>query len=287
MKSEKLSLGELLWHPLKRSNVMNRIIVCVKPVPDPKHWHEVSMDPVSMTLKREGIPNILNPLDKHALEAALSIRDRQGGEVVLLSMAPPFVGSSLKEGLAMGADRSILLSDQIFAGSDTLATSLILAAGCRWIGEFDLIFLGDFSIDGSTAQVCSQLAEFLDLPNVMHVIGLDWQNKDKVIITQKIEQGYTRLEATVPLVLSVRKELNRPRYIPFSGIIEAEQKEIKVLTNEDLKIDAGRIGLTGSPTKMAGLEIRRFKRAKEKLDGSLDEIVQKLADKIYQCNITE
>jgi len=265
-----------------------KIIVCVKPVPDPQHWHKVSMDPVTMTLKREGIPNIINPLDKHALEAAICLREMTGGEgeVVLLSMAPPFVDATLREGLAMGADRAVLLSDQIFAGSDTLATSLVLAAGCRWIGEFDLVILGNFSIDGSTAQVCSQLAEFLDLPNVMHVIGLECQNQNKMIITQKIEQGYVKLEAATPLVLSVRKELNKPRYIPFTGIIEAESKEIKVLTNEDLKIDPVLIGLEGSPTKMAGLEVRRFQRAREKLEGSIDEIVQQLADTIYQCNIT-
>ncbi len=118
---------------------MKRIIVCVKPVPDPKHWHEVSMDPETKTLKREGIPSVLNPLDKHALEAALSIREEKGGEVVLLSMAPPFAESTLREGLAMGADRAVLLSDPLFAGSDTLATAYILAAGCRWVGEFDLI----------------------------------------------------------------------------------------------------------------------------------------------------
>jgi len=244
------------------------------------------MDPVSMTLKREGIPNILNPLDKHALEAALCIRDLSGAEVVLLSMAPPFADATLKEGLAMGADRAVLLSDRMFAGSDTLATSIVLAAGCRWIGEFDLVVLGNFSIDGSTAQVCSQLAEFLDLPNVMHVIGLDLQNQGELVLTQKIEQGYVRLAATPPLVLSVRKELNKPRYIPFTGIIEAESKEIKVLTNEDLKIDPASIGLEGSPTKMAGLEVRRFERAKERLEGSVDEIIRKLADRIYQCNIT-
>ena len=265
---------------------MKRIIVCVKPVPDPKHWHDVSMDPVSMTLKREGIPNIINPLDKHALEAALSIRELRGGEVVLLSMAPPFAASILMEGLAMGADRAVLLSDKMFAGSDTLATSRILAAGCRWIGEFDLVLLGNFSIDGSTAQVCSQLAEFLDLPNVMHVIDLNWQNQDKMIIIQKIEQGYIKLDSETPLVLSVRKELNKPRYTTFAGIIAAESKEITVLTNEELKVDTTLIGLKGSPTKMAGLEVRRFERAKEKLEGSIEEIVQKLSDKIYQCNIT-
>ncbi|MGD8449551.1 MAG: electron transfer flavoprotein subunit beta/FixA family protein [Desulfobacterales bacterium] len=265
---------------------MKRIIVCVKPVPDPQHWHKVSMDPVTMTLKREGIPNILNPLDKHALEAALCIREMKGGEVVLMSMAPPFAESTLKEGLAMGADRAFLLSDKMFAGSDTLATSRVLAAGCRWIGEFDMVMLGNFSIDGSTAQVCSQLAEFLDLPNIMHVVGLELQNHGKMIVTQKIEQGYVKLEATSPLVLSVRKELNKPRYITFTGIIEAESKEIKVLTNQDLNIDPGLIGLEGSPTKMAGLEVRKFERKKERLEGSIDEIVQQLADKIYQCNIS-
>jgi electron transfer flavoprotein beta subunit len=264
---------------------MKRIIVCIKPVPDPKHWGEVSMDPVTKTLRREGIPSIINPLDKHALEAALSIREAQEGEVVVLSMAPPFTTPIIREGLAMGADRAILLSDPLFAGSDTLATALILAAGCRYIGEFDMVLCGNLSIDGSTAQVCSQLAEFLDLPNVMHVIGLDWQDKERIIITQKIEHGYVRLEAAAPLVLSVRKELNKPRYIPFTGIIEAESKEIMPLTNKDLQIDPSIISLDGSPTKMADLEIRRFERAKERLRGSVEEVAVKLADKIYQYGI--
>ena len=263
---------------------MNRIIVCIKPVPDPKHWDKVTMDPTTQTLKREGIPSIINPLDKHALEAALAIREAQGGEVALLSMAPPFVESTIREGLAIGADRAVLLSDPVFAGSDTLATANILAAGCRWIGKFDMVFCGNLSIDGSTAQVCSQLAEFLDLPNVMHVIGLEWEDAN-LLVTQKMEHGYTKLKASLPLIISVRKELNKPRYIPFAGIIAAEKKEIKVLSNEDLKLDATLIGLDGSPTKMAGLEIRRFARAKETLEGSAEEIVEKLVDKIYQYGI--
>jgi electron transfer flavoprotein beta subunit len=119
----------------------------------------------------------------------------------------------------------------------------------------------------------------------MHVIGLDWQDKEKILVTQKIEHGYVRLEAAPPLVLSVRKELNKPRYIPFTGIIEAESKEIMQLSNEDLQIDPAHIGLDGSPTKMADLEIRRFERAKERLQGSVEEVAVKLADKIYQYGI--
>lgn len=261
---------------------MKRIIVCVKPVPDPTHWDQLSMDPVTKTLKRQGIPTILNPLDKHALEAALSIQAAYEGEVVLLSMAPPFVTSPLKEGLAMGADRAVLLSDPVFAGSDTLATAHILAAGCGWIGEFDLVLCGNLSIDGSTAQVSSQLAELLALPNVMHVIDLDWQDEKHVIITQKIEHGHVKLKASLPLVISVRKELNKPRYIPFAGIVAAESKDITVLSNEHLKVAPELIGLEGSPTRMAGLEIRRFEREQDRLDGSVEEIVEKLLDRIHR-----
>jgi electron transfer flavoprotein beta subunit len=264
---------------------MKKIIVCIKPVPDPKHWDKVVMDPVTQTLNREGIPTIINPLDKNALEAALMIREAQEGEVVLLSMAPPFADSIIREGLAMGADRAVLLSDKVFAGSDTLATAHILAAGCRWIGDFDLVLCGNLSVDGSTAQVCSQLGELLDIPSVMHVIGVDCENQDTLVLTQKIEHGYAKLRAQGPLVVGVRKEVNKPRYTPFTGIIAAETKEIKVHTNEDLQLDPALMGLDGSPTKMAGMEMRRFERAKEKLEGVPDEIVQKLVEKIYQYGI--
>jgi electron transfer flavoprotein beta subunit len=264
---------------------MKRIIVCIKPVPDPNHWDKVSMDPDTGTLIREGIPSVINPLDKHALEAALSISEDKGGEVVLLSMAPPFGEATLREGLAMGADRAVLLSDPQFAGSDTLATAYILEAGCRFIGEFDLLVLGNISIDGSTAQVCSQVAELLDIPNVMHVTGLDWQDSDAMIITQKIENGYARLKASLPLAISVRKELNKPRYTPFTGILAAESKEIKMVSNDDLGLDTALIGLEGSPTKMAGLEVRQFERAMERLEGSPDDIVQQLVDRIYKYGI--
>ena len=264
---------------------MERIIVCLKPVPDPKQWDEVSMDPKTQTLIREGIPSVINPLDKHAIEAALSIQDVHGGEVVLLSMAPPSAASTLREGLAMGADRAVLLSDRMFAGSDTLATAHVLAAGCRWLGDNDLILCGNMSIDGSTAQVGSQLAELLDLPNIMHVIDLDLREDGSMVVTRKIEHGFARLKGALPLVISVRKELNKPRYTSFTGILAAESKEIRILSNEDLKISPEVIGIDGSPTKMAGIELRRFERAREKLDGSVDEIVESLAGRIYQYGI--
>ncbi|RLB67306.1 MAG: electron transfer flavoprotein subunit beta [Deltaproteobacteria bacterium] len=259
---------------------MERIIVCIKPVPDPKQWDQVSLDPKTMTLCREGIPSIINPLDRHAVEAALRIKEDQGGEVALLSMAPPFAVSSLREMLAMGADRAALLSSPAFAGSDTLATAHILAAGVKKTGYFDLIICGDMTLDGSTAQVTSQLAEFLERPNVMHVSDLAWPAPETILLTRRIENGEVRLEARPPLVISVVKEINKPRYTSFLGIMEAENREIAVWSDKDLDLDTSLIGLEGSPTKMAGLHLRESRRAREILSGDPGELAGELARRL-------
>jgi electron transfer flavoprotein beta subunit len=264
---------------------MERVIVCVKPVPDPKDWDRLQLDPVTKTLIRGGIPSAINPLDKHALEAALEIKDAYGAEVVLLSMAPEASRPVLREALAMGADRAVLLSDRVFAGSDTLATSRILAAGIRRLGPFDLICCGNFSLDGSTAQVPSQVAELLGIPNIMHVRRMELEGKKRLLITQKIEQGYVRLEAEPPLLLSFTKEANKPRFSSFLEILAAENREIAVWTNADLRLDEALIGLRGSPTQMADLLVRQKARRCQRLEGSPEEVAQQLADKIHQLGV--
>lgn len=264
---------------------MERIVVCIKPVPDPKEWDRLRMDPVTKTLIREGIPSVINPLDKHAIEAALEIKDDCGAEVVLLAMAPLDSRPVLREALAMGPDRAVLLSDKVFAGSDTLATARILAAGIRKIGPVDLIFCGNFTLDGSTAQVPSQVAEILGIPSIMHVSGMDRGDGERLRITQKIEQGYARLEAEPPLLLALVKEANRPRYISFLEILAAENREIAIWTNETLKIDASLMGLSGSPTKMADLLLHKKERQGIRLDGKPAEIARQLADKMHRMGI--
>ena len=261
---------------------MERVIVCVKPVPDPQAWDRLRMDPVTKTLIRAGIPSVINPLDKHALEAALQIKDSFGAEVVLLSMAPPDSGPVLREALALGADRAVLLSDKAFAGSDTLATAFILSEGIRRLGSFDLIFCGNYTLDGSTAQVPSQLAEFLDIPNIMHVAQLELSNDTRLLVTQKIEQGYVKLEAGLPVLLSFTKEANKPRYSSFLEILAAEKRELAILTNADLNLEESRLGLGGSPTKMADLLLRQRGRQGLRLEGSPEEIAYQLAQKIRQ-----
>ena len=264
---------------------MERVIVCLKPVPDPKNWDLLKMDQKTKTLIRDGIPSAINPLDKHAMEAALQIKDACGTEVVLLSMAPPFVTPVLREALAMGADRAVLLSDRVFAGSDTLATARVLAAGVRQIGAFDLICCGNYTVDGSTAQVPSQVAELLGVPNVMHVSQMEFRPGNGVLITQEIERGYARLHGKPPLLLSFIKEANKPRYVSFLEMLEAEKREIKVLSNQELGVDESLLGLGGSPTKRADLLLRKKKREGVRLEGSPEEIAQQLADKMYQMGI--
>jgi len=264
---------------------MKRVIVCVKPVPDPKVWDRLRMDPVTKTLIREGIPSVVNPLDKHALEAALAIKDAHGAEVVLLSMAPPDARPVLREALAMSADRAVLLSDKAFAGSDTLATALVLAAGIRRLGPFDLICCGNYTLDGSTAQVPSQVAEFLCIPNIMHVAHLELAQDKRLVVTQKIEQGYVKLAAEPPLLLSFVKEANKPRFTSFLEILAAEKREIATWTNADLNLDESVIGLGGSPTKMADLLLRKKGRQGLRLEGSPEEIAHQLAAKIRQLGL--
>jgi len=264
---------------------MERIIVCVKPAPDPREWDRLRMDPVTRTLIREGIPSVINPLDKHALEAALEIKEARNGEVALLSMAPESALPVLREALAMGADRAVLLSDHAFAGSDTLATSRILAAAIRRLGSFDLICCGNFTLDGSTAQVPSQIAELLVIPNIMHVTGIELLEDGRLAVTQKIEQGWVKLAAALPLLLSLTKEANKPRFSSFLGILAAETRPIVVWTNADLNLDPQLIGLQGSPTRMADVQVIPKTRQGRRLQGTPEELARQLAEQIHRWGV--
>lgn len=259
-----------------------RLIVCLKPVPDPKHWNKLRLDPETKTLVRAGVPAVINPLDKKALEAALRLREAHGGEVIVLSMAPPEAAPVLREALAMGADRAVVLSDRAAAGSDTLATAHILAGAVRKIGDFDLILCGDETIDGGTAQVSAQLAEFLDLPNLMHVSDIQAGPEGPLTVRSLIEQGSLLVEIAPPAVLAVAKEINEPRYVTLMNILQAEQKEIAVWSLADLCLSEPCVGLQGSPTQMADLFApQRTKRA-EMLAGEPREMARQLADRLHR-----
>ncbi len=259
-----------------------RIIVCLKPVPDPRYWNRLGLDPETKTLLRDGIPNIINPLDKKALEAALQLREREGGEVVTVSMAPPNTTPVLREALSMGGDWSILLSDPAFAGSDALATSYILSTAIRRIAPYDLIICGDHSIDGTTSMVSSQIAEFLDIPNLMHVSAVETREAGVFRVQSQIEHGYFWAEIRSPMVLSVVKEINEPRYITLMNILQGEKKEIQVWSSKDLPLVEPWVGLKGSPSRMADLLISTMRRRGEILEGQPSEMAKVLADRLHR-----
>jgi len=227
------------------------IVVCIKQVPDTT---QVQIDPVTNTLVREGIPFIANPYDTHALEEALCLKNRFGFKVVALSMGPPNAEATLRKALALGVDRAILCSDRAFGGADTLATSKVLSAAIsklhHEVDEVALVFCGKQTIDGDTAQVGPGIAtrnRFSQLTLVDRVEKVDLKGK-KIRVRRKLEGRHEIVEAPLPAMLTVVRELNRPRYPTVPLRLESEDMEVQLWNNEVLKLEVNTIGLKGSPT---------------------------------------
>jgi electron transfer flavoprotein beta subunit len=223
------------------------IVVLAKQVPDTT---DVKLDPKTGTLIREGVPSIINPDDKHAIEAALALREETGGgKITVLSMGPPQAEDALREALAMGVDEAVLLSDRAFAGADTLATSYTLALGVRKVGEYDLVICGRQAIDGDTAQIGPQVAEFLELPQITYVRKIELKDGKAVVAERAMEDGYELIQAPLPALLTCIGGLNVPRYPTVKGIVKAcREQKIPVWGAADLGVTADAVGLNGSPT---------------------------------------
>ena len=261
------------------------LVVCIKPVPDPRRWSDITLDPVTKTLRREGIPSVINPIDMYALEEALRLKEKHGGNVTVISMAPPTAIDNLREAIAMGADEAILLSDRSFAGADTLATSYVLAAGIRKLGKFDLILCGNRSLDGGTGQVGPELAEFLGIPHITNVRKIDFINRRLIRVESAMEYGYALIEAQIPVVLTVVKGINTPRDIALNRISEAMRKEIKIWGMNDLEVDKNMVGLSGSPTQVVDVFVPEIKRRGEILDGAPEAVAKLLVKRLRQVGV--
>lgn len=183
---------------------MLNILVCVKQVPD---VDQMKMDPETGSLVRAGVPAILNPLDANALAAAVSVKERWGGEITLITMGPPNAEAVLRECLAVGADKAILVTDRAFSNADTLATSYSIASAARMYGEYDLIFCGKETLDGATGQMGAQLAERFDTAQVTSASLIKEINEEKGTLTaeREIETGIETLEVRIPCLLTMEK----------------------------------------------------------------------------------
>jgi electron transfer flavoprotein beta subunit len=229
-----------------------RILVCVKQVPDTT---EIKIDPVTNTLIRAGVPSILNPFDGYALEVAARIKDANPDtEITLLSMGPEQAKAVITEGLAVGGDVGYLCSDRKFGGSDTLATSYIIASTIKQIeadhGKFDIIFAGKQAIDGDTGQVGPEIAAHLGIPQITYASEATVEG-NTIKVKRESDKGYDILSVQMPAVITVVKTPFEPRYPTLKSKRMAKKKEITTITFADIvDIDETRIGLKGSPTKV-------------------------------------
>ena len=229
-----------------------KAIVCVKQVPDTSG--KVSVND-NGTLDRASMETITNPDDLNALEAALQLKDETGCEVVVVTMGPPPAAGMLREALAMGADEAYLVSAREFGGSDTFATSQIIAAGVNkvGVGPEDIVLCGRQAIDGDTAQVGPQIAEKLNLPQISYAADIKVEG-NKVVVKRMLEDGFMMIEAPTPCLITCIKELNEPRYMSVGGIVDCYSKPMDIYDYEALKddplIEKDTIGLEGSPTNI-------------------------------------
>ena len=263
-----------------------KIIVSIKQVPDTSG--KVAVNPDG-TLNRASMQTITNPDDMNALEAALKIKDETGCKVVAVTMGPAPAAGMLREALAMGADEAILVSAREFGGSDTYATSQILAAAIDTVGveKDDIIICGRQAIDGDTAQVGPQIAEQLKIPQVSYAQELDIVNGE-VIVNRQYEDQFHILKVQLPCLVTALAELSEPRYMHAGGIVDAYNKEIKVWGFDALKDDLNPewIGLKGSPTNVFQSFGKKPKTPGTIYDGlSTEEAVEKIMAMLIERHI--
>ena len=261
-----------------------KIVVCVKQVPDTT---DVKISPDTGTLIREGVESITNPFDEFAIEEALLSREKYGGEVHVISMGPPQAVEVLRNAMAMGVEQAYLLSDEAFAGADTLATAYTLAKAIERIGDVDLVICGKQAIDGDTAQVGPGIATRLGIPQLTYVSTvreIDPDNR-RIVVERMLEGGKEVVECSLPALITVVKDINEPRLPSLLGIKKAARAEIPTWTAADLSIDPGKVGFDGSPTWVMRVFTPEQRGGGEILQGEIPEVVSQLADKLLEAKV--
>jgi electron transfer flavoprotein beta subunit len=262
-----------------------KIVVCIKQVPDTEA--EVKWDIPKGTLNRGGMDPITNPFDEFALEEALLTREKYDGEIVAITMGPEKATDVLRNALALTANEVHRLSDDSFAGSDTFATSYVLASAIKKLGDVDVIFCGKQSTDGNTGVVGAELASLLgfsQLTYVSKVRSIDAANK-KIVVERAIEGGVEVVEAKLPAIVSVIKGINEPRLPNLMGIRKAAKIEIPQWNADELGVDKGKVGTAGSSTKVVEIAVPPPRGAGEILKGELEEVAATVVDKLIDMKV--
>ena len=258
-----------------------KVVVCIKQVPDTKGGVKFKPDG---TLDRGAMLAIMNPDDKAGLEAALRLKDQYGAEVTVLTMGLPKAEDVLREAIAMGADKGILVTDRVLGGADTWATSTTIAGAIRNL-EYDLIITGRQAIDGDTAQVGPQIAEHLGIPVISYAQEIKMDG-DSVVVKRQYDDGFHMLKAKTPCLITALSELNNPRYMTPGGIFDAVKAEITVWGRANLvDVDDSNLGLKGSPTKIAKASDKVRKGSGEKVNLDAEESVKYIVDKLKEKHV--
>jgi len=250
-----------------------KILVCIKQVPDAK---DVRLDPKTNTLAREGVESIMNPYDRHALEEAVAIKEKQGGVVTVITMGPPQAEAVLREAIACGADEGVLVSDRAFAGADTWATSYTLAQAVQTLGGFDLILCGKQAIDGDTAQVGPGLACRLRLPFAACIQKTRKVTVEAIEVERMMDDGFDVLRLPLPALMTVVKDINEPRVASLKGKMKAKKAAIHQFSAADIGADPQCIGLAGSPTQVVRVFSPEPRGDRKIFSGSVAEQVDQL-----------
>lgn len=262
-------------------------VVCLKQVPDTS---EVRIDPITNTLMREGVPSIINPYDVHALEEALRMKDKVGGKVTIVSMGPMQAIEALQKAMSYGADRAILLSDRAFGGSDSLATAYILATAIKKLDEtepIDLVLAGREAIDGDTAQTGPGIAQRLGYAQLTYVIKVRELTDSSITVERKTEGGRIVVEAKLPALITVEKELNEVRYASLPNVMKAAEYMPEIWDSQALNFERAKIGLKGSPTSVTRIFAPLGRSGGEIMDGTKDPggIAAVVVERAFQQNI--
>jgi len=260
---------------------MEKILVCIKAVPDPE---KVKDDPETHTLKREGTEILLNPPDESAVEMALRLKDAFSAEVVAISMGPPNAENVLKKVYAMGVDKTVLICDRAFAGSDTLATSYVLAGAIKKLSPFSLVIMGMQSLDGATSQVPPETASLIGIPSVTNVKEIKKEGENLVVIRES-DYGEEELEISLPAVIAVTTQIDYIRPCSLKRLLKLEDIKSEQLDAEKLSLDRNKLGLSGSPTRVADVYEKKLELKGKIYQGEPEDLVDRFIEILKEKGI--